>query len=81
MCSIQVSRDSFKRQLSKITSYCEELVTTQEKLQAEKDELLTLLCTKEKESENIQYLGNNITHRMGVLKDQLKVILLINLIK
>ncbi|XP_057325319.1 protein Cep89 homolog isoform X1 [Microplitis mediator] len=72
LCSIQVSRDSFKRQLSKITSYCEELVTAQEKLQAEKDELLTLLCTKEKESENIQYLGNNITQRMGLLKDQLK---------
>ncbi|CAG5108781.1 Similar to CEP89: Centrosomal protein of 89 kDa (Homo sapiens) [Cotesia congregata] len=74
LCSIQVSRDSFKRQLSKTTAYCEELVTAQEKLQAEKDELLALLCTKEKESENIQYLGNNITQRMGALKDQLKIV-------
>ncbi|XP_074102809.1 centrosomal protein of 89 kDa isoform X1 [Cotesia typhae] len=74
LCSIQVSRDSFKRQLSKTTAYCEELVTAQEKLQAEKDELLSLLCTKEKESENIQYLGNNITQRMGALKDQLKIV-------
>ena len=71
--SIQVSRDSFKRQLNKTTAYCEELVTEQEKLLAERDELLLLLREREKESEDIQYLGNNIAHRMGNLKSQLKV--------
>ncbi|OXU18654.1 hypothetical protein TSAR_014055 [Trichomalopsis sarcophagae] len=70
--SIQVSRDSFKRQLNKTTLYCEELVKEQEKLAIEKNKLSRLLEEKEKENENIQYLGNNITHRMGTLKNQLK---------
>lgn len=71
--SIQVSRDSFKRQLSKTTTYCKELVKKQENLIVEKNKLLHLLKEREKENQSIQYLGNNITHRMETLKSQLKV--------
>ena len=74
ICSIQVSRDSFKRQLNKTTTYCEELVAQQEKLLLERDKLLALLKEREKENEDIQYIGNNIVHRMGNLKSQLQVI-------
>lgn len=73
LCSIQVSKDSFKRQLAKVTAYCEELVTEQEKLLREKEELSHCLRKREKENESIQYLGDNITQRMGTLKSQLKV--------
>ena len=70
---MEISRDSLKRQLSKTTAFCEELVTEQESLIAEKDRLFTLLKEREKENEDIQFLGNNITERMGTLKGQLKV--------
>ncbi|KAK0178693.1 hypothetical protein PV327_007561 [Microctonus hyperodae] len=70
--SIQISRDSFKRQLAKTTAYCEELVTEQEKLLSEKEKLLTLLQKREKENESIKYLGNTIAQRMSTLKNQLQ---------
>ncbi|XP_012253670.2 centrosomal protein of 89 kDa isoform X1 [Athalia rosae] len=70
--SIQVSRDSLKRQLNKMTGYCEELVNEQERLAKENHELLILLKEREKENENYQYLGDNIVHRMGSLKNQIK---------
>lgn len=72
--SIQVSRDSFKRQVQKMTTYCEGLVAEQERLLGERERLLALLKERELENENIQYLGNNIAHRMGNLKSQLQVI-------
>ena len=62
-----------KRLLNKTTVYCKELEEEQEKLVAEKNKLLALLKEREKESEDIQYLGNNIAHRMGNLRNQLKV--------
>ena len=71
--SIQISRESFKRQLNKTTSYCDYLVKEQEKLISEKNKLAHRLQEKEKENENIQYLGSNIAQRMGTLKNQLKV--------
>lgn len=73
MCSLQVSRDSFKRQLNKTMSYCEELVSEYEKVLSEKNKLSTLLKDREKENANIHYLGDNISQRMGHLKSQLKV--------
>ncbi|XP_043267193.1 centrosomal protein of 89 kDa isoform X2 [Venturia canescens] len=72
ICSIQISRDSFKRQLHKTTAYCEQLVDEHEKLVSERERLISLLNEREKENENIQYLGNNIAHRMGNLKSQLQ---------
>lgn len=74
VCSIQISRESLKRQLSKTTAFCKELVAEQEKLLIEKEKLVVLLKEREKENENIQHLGNNIAHRMGNLRSQLKVI-------
>lgn len=71
--SMQVSRDSFKRQLSKTTLYCEKLVQGQETLLTEKKKLTQLLEEKEKENESIQYLKNNRAHRMGAIKNQMKV--------
>ncbi|XP_012271142.1 centrosomal protein of 89 kDa isoform X2 [Orussus abietinus] len=72
--SIQVSRDSVKRQLTKTTAYCQELVIEQKKLLEERDKLIVLLREKEKENENIQYLGSNIAHRMDNLKSQLRIV-------
>lgn len=73
MYSIQVSRDSLKRQLNKITGYCEELVAEQEKLVKENKELSIVLKEREKENENYQFLGDNIVHKIGNLKHQIKV--------
>lgn len=73
VCSIQISRESMKRQLNKTTEFCKELVAEQEKILIEKDKLVASLKEREKENENIQYLRNNITHRMGTLRSQLKV--------
>ncbi|XP_034950632.1 protein Cep89 homolog isoform X2 [Chelonus insularis] len=72
LLSVKSFRDSFKRQLAETKAYCQELVAHQEKLEAEKQELLALFHKKSKENENIQYLGDNIVQRMGALKDQLK---------
>ncbi|XP_066583818.1 centrosomal protein of 89 kDa-like [Prorops nasuta] len=70
--SLQTSKDSFKRQLSKTTAYCEQLLMEYEEALAEKNKLSALLKTKEKESADIHYLGDSITHRMNSLKSQLK---------
>lgn len=70
---MQVSRDSFKRQLTKTTAYCDELVKEQEALLSERQELLFLLEEREKENKNIQIMGDNIAQRMNTLKSQLKV--------
>ncbi|XP_063976052.1 protein Cep89 homolog isoform X2 [Diachasmimorpha longicaudata] len=72
VCSLQVSRDSFKRQLAKTTAYCDELVKEQEKLLSERTELLYLLEEREKENKNIQMMGDTIAQRMSTLKSQLK---------
>ncbi|XP_046739133.1 centrosomal protein of 89 kDa [Diprion similis] len=72
MYSIQVSRDSLKRQLNKTAGYCEELAAEQERLIKENRELSIVLQEREKENENYQYLGDNIVHRMGNLKNQIK---------
>ncbi|XP_011305103.1 centrosomal protein of 89 kDa [Fopius arisanus] len=74
VCSIQVSRDSFKRQLAKTTAYCDELVGEQERLVSERNELLYLLQEREKENKNIQIMGDNIAQRMNTLKSQLKIV-------
>lgn len=74
VCSIQISRESMKRQLNKTTEFCKELVAEQEKILIEKDKLVASLKEREKENENIQYLRNNITHRMGTLRSQLKIV-------
>ncbi|XP_015117144.1 protein Cep89 homolog isoform X2 [Diachasma alloeum] len=72
ICSMQVARDSFKRQLAKTTDYCDELVKEQERLLSERNELLYLLEEREKENKNIQMIGDNIAQRMSTLKSQLK---------
>ncbi|XP_046415937.1 centrosomal protein of 89 kDa isoform X1 [Neodiprion fabricii] len=70
--SIQVSRDSLKRQLNKTAGYCEELAAEQERLVKENRELSVVLQEREKENENYQYLGDSIVNRMGNLKNQIK---------
>lgn len=71
--SIQISRDSFKKQLRKTTLYCEELFSEYERIAAERDKLVTLLHETENENASIHFLGDTITQRVGHLKDQLKV--------
>lgn len=71
--SIQISRDSFKKQLRKTTLYCEELFSEYERVAAERDKLVTLLHETENENASIHFLGDTITQRVGHLKDQLKV--------
>lgn len=71
--SMQISRDSFKKQLRKTTLYCEELFSEYERMAAERDKLVALLHETENESASIHFLGDTITQRVGHLKDQLKV--------
>ncbi|KAL2749492.1 centrosomal protein of 89 kDa [Vespula maculifrons] len=72
--SIQISRDSFKRQLNKTTAYCEKLVSEYEKVISEKEKLTNLLHEREKENADIQYIGDSIAHRVGNLKSQLNAV-------
>ncbi|XP_015596053.1 centrosomal protein of 89 kDa isoform X2 [Cephus cinctus] len=72
--SVHVSRDSLKRQLNTTTTYCRELEKEQEKLLAERQQLVALLEERERENEEIQHLGDNITQRMGNLKTELKIV-------
>jgi len=71
--SMQISRDSFKKQLRKTTLYCEELFSEYEGIVAERDKLVALLHETENENASIHFLGDTITQRVGHLKDQLKV--------
>lgn len=71
--SMQISRDSFKKQLKKTTLYCEELFSEYERIVAERDKLVTLLHETENENASIHFLGDTITQRVGHLKEQLKV--------
>lgn len=70
---MQISRDSFKKQLRKTTLYCEELFSEYERIAAERDKLVKLLHETENENASIHLLGDTITQRVGHLKDQLKV--------
>lgn len=70
---MQVSRDSFKKQLRKTTTYCEELFSEYERTVAERDKLITILHETENENASIHFLGDTITQRVGHLKEQLKV--------
>ncbi|XP_035727757.1 centrosomal protein of 89 kDa-like [Vespa mandarinia] len=72
--SVQISRDSFKRQLNKTTAYCEKLVSEYEKVMSEKEKLMNLLHEREKENADIQYIGDSIAHRVGNLKSQLNAV-------
>ncbi|XP_014475526.1 PREDICTED: centrosomal protein of 89 kDa [Dinoponera quadriceps] len=72
--SVQVSRDSFKKQLKKTTMYCEELFSEYERTVAERDKLVSLLHETENENASIHFLGDTITQRMDHLKKQLKVV-------
>ncbi|KAL6441132.1 hypothetical protein ACFW04_003451 [Cataglyphis niger] len=72
--SMQVSRDSFKKQLRKSTIYCEELFSEYERVVAERDKLIKLLHETENENASIHFLGDTITQRVGHLKEQLKII-------
>ncbi|KAK2586039.1 hypothetical protein KPH14_012041 [Odynerus spinipes] len=72
--SVQISRDSFKRQLNKTTAYCEKLVSEYEKVITEKEKLVALLHEREKENADIHYLGDSIAHRVGNLKNQLNAV-------
>ncbi|XP_011635744.1 protein Cep89 homolog isoform X2 [Pogonomyrmex barbatus] len=72
--SMQISRDSFKKQLRKTTVYCEELFSEYERMAAERDKLVTLLHETENENASIHFLGDTITQRVGHLKEQLKII-------
>ncbi|XP_071568356.1 centrosomal protein of 89 kDa isoform X1 [Temnothorax nylanderi] len=72
--SMQISRDSFKKQLRKTTLYCEELFSEYERIAAERDKLVALLHETENENASIHFLGDTITQRVGHLKDQLKVV-------
>ncbi|KAL0127745.1 hypothetical protein PUN28_003174 [Cardiocondyla obscurior] len=72
--SMQISRDSFKKQLKKTTQYCEELFSEYEKIVAERDKLVALLHETENENASIHLLGDTITQRVGHLKEQLKVV-------
>jgi len=71
--SMQVSRDSFKKQLRKTTAYCEELFSEYERIVAERDKLIKLLHETENENASIHFLGDTITQRVSHLKEQLKV--------
>ncbi|XP_066600599.1 centrosomal protein of 89 kDa-like isoform X2 [Prorops nasuta] len=70
--SLQISKDSYKKQLRKTTTYCEELIKEYEEALSEKDKLSALIKTREKESADIHYLGDSITHRINNLRSQLK---------
>ncbi|XP_072756474.1 centrosomal protein of 89 kDa [Anoplolepis gracilipes] len=72
--SMQVSRDSFKKQLRKTTMYCEELFSEYETAVAERDKLVALLHETENENASIHLLGDTITQRVGHLKEQLKIV-------
>ncbi|EZA53053.1 hypothetical protein X777_07231 [Ooceraea biroi] len=72
--SMQVSRDSFKKQLRKTTAYCEELFSEYERVVAERDKLITLLHETENEKASIHFLGDTITQRVSHLKEQLKIV-------
>ncbi|XP_029658934.1 centrosomal protein of 89 kDa-like [Formica exsecta] len=72
--SMQVSRDSFKKQLRKTTIYCEELFSEYERVVAERDKLVKLLHETENENASIHFLGDTITQRVGHLKEQLKIV-------
>ncbi|XP_018367685.1 PREDICTED: protein Cep89 homolog isoform X2 [Trachymyrmex cornetzi] len=72
--SMQISRDSFKKQLRKTTLYCEELFSEYERIVAERDKLVKLLHETENENASIHLLGDTITQRVGHLKDQLKIV-------
>ncbi|KAG5308495.1 CEP89 protein, partial [Acromyrmex insinuator] len=72
--SMQISRDSFKKQLRKTTLYCEELFSEYERIAAERDKLVKLLHETENENASIHLLGDTITQRVGHLKDQLKIV-------
>ena len=50
---MQISRDSFKKQLRKTTLYCEELFNEYERIAAERDKLVKLLYETENEKQNI----------------------------
>jgi len=71
--SMQVSRESFKKQLRKTTVYCEELFNEYERVVTERDKLVKLLHETENENASIHFLGDTITQRVGHLKEQLKV--------
>ncbi|XP_020282759.1 centrosomal protein of 89 kDa isoform X2 [Pseudomyrmex gracilis] len=71
---LRISRDSFKNQLRKTTSYCEELFHEYERVIAERDKLIKLLHDTENENANIHFLGDTITQRVGHLKEQLKIV-------
>ncbi|XP_033327015.2 uncharacterized protein LOC117220796 [Megalopta genalis] len=70
--STRVSRDSVKEQLSKATTYCEELFAEYERIVSEREKLLTLLRETEKENASIDRLGKSITTRVVGLKNQLE---------
>ncbi|EFN78607.1 centrosomal protein of 89 kDa [Harpegnathos saltator] len=72
--SVQVSRDSFKKQLRKTAMYCEELFSEYERTLSERDKLVSLLHETENENASIHFLGDTITQRVGDLKKQLKVV-------
>ncbi|XP_011865300.1 PREDICTED: protein Cep89 homolog [Vollenhovia emeryi] len=72
--TVQISRDSFKKQLRKTTLYCEELFGEYERMAAERDKLVALLHETENENASIHLLGDTITQRVGHLKEQLKVV-------
>jgi hypothetical protein len=70
---IEESRNSFKHQLIKTTSYCEKLIKDQEKLSIEKINLLNILEQREREKEDSQNFGCNIAHKIETIKNHLKV--------
>lgn len=71
--SAEKSRDFYEQKLTKCNMHCKMLLEEQKKIVVEKNKLTELLEEKEKENENIQYLGSNIAWRMSNLKSQLKV--------
>lgn len=70
---MQVSRESFKKQLRKTTTYCEQLFNEYERIMSERDKLIKLLRETENENANIHFLSDTITQRVGHLKEQLTV--------
>lgn len=67
--SLQVSRDSCRRQLQKAFAFSRELVREQE-------HLLTQLAEKSRESETLQHLhttGSEMSNKMESVKSQFKV--------
>ncbi|XP_058793713.1 protein Cep89 homolog [Phymastichus coffea] len=72
--SIEKSRDFYEQKLTKCNIRCKKLLEEQKKIVLEKNKLAELLREKEKENENIQYLGSNIAWRMSNLKSQLKIV-------